>query len=70
MKTEVIAFIVATTIAIITVVFGITYYNIKRDEAMKSNIESAIVKGIDPLAVKCAYGHSDSVCVVYAANKK
>jgi hypothetical protein len=70
MKTEVIAFIVATTIAIITVVFGITYYNIKRDEAMKSNIESAIVKGIDPLAVKCAYGHSDPVCVVYAANKK
>jgi hypothetical protein len=70
MKAEVIAFIVACTISIITVAVGVTYYNIKRDEAMKSNIESAIVKGIDPVAVKCAYGHSDPVCVVYVANKK
>lgn len=71
MKTEIIAFIVAVTIAVITIVFGVSYYNIKRDEAMKSNIESAIVKGIDPIAVKCAYGYgSDPVCVVYAANRK
>jgi hypothetical protein len=70
MKADVIAFIVAVTISIITIASGVTYYNIKRDEAMKSNIESAIVKGIDPIAVKCAYGHSDSVCVVYVANKK
>jgi hypothetical protein len=37
---------------------------------MKSNIESAIVKGIDPIAVKCAYGKADPVCIVYAASKK
>lgn len=70
MKADIIAFIIAVTISIMTIAFGLTYYNIKRDEAMKSNIESAIVKGIDPIAVKCAYGHSDPVCVVYAANKK
>lgn len=71
MKSEAIAFIIAATISIITVVCGVTYYNVQRDSSMKSNIESAIVKGIDPIAVKCAYGHgSDPVCVVYAANRK
>lgn len=70
MKSEVIAFIIAATISIISIVFGIVYYNIKQTESMQSNIESAIVKGIDPIAVKCAYGYSDNVCVVYAANRK
>ena len=71
MKAEFVATMIAVTISIITIVTGITYYNVQRDSAMKSNIESAIVKGIDPIAVKCAYGHgSDPVCVVYAANRK
>jgi hypothetical protein len=70
MKPDYIATLVAVTISIISVVFGIVYYNVKQTESMQSNIESAIVKGIDPVAVKCAYGHSDNVCVVYAATKK
>lgn len=70
MKGEYIATVVAATISVITIVAGFVYYETKRDEAMKSNIESAIVKGIDPIAVKCAYGRSDNVCVVYAANRK
>jgi hypothetical protein len=70
MKTEIITTIVAAMIAVISLIVGITYVTVKRDEAMKSNIESAIVKGIDPIAVKCAYGTSDPVCVVYAANRK
>jgi hypothetical protein len=70
MKAEYIASLVAVTVSITVIVTGLTYYNIKRDESMKSNIESAIVKGIDPVAVKCAYGKADSVCIVYAANKK
>jgi hypothetical protein len=70
MKSEIIALIVAVTISMISITIGVVYYNIQRDAAMKSNIESAIVKGIDPIAVKCAYGSSDPVCVVYAANRK
>lgn len=70
MRVEIIALIIAATVAIVSLVTGVAYYNIKRDEAMKSNIESAIVKGIDPIAVKCAYGHADNVCVVYAATRK
>jgi hypothetical protein len=63
---------IATIVVLIsaTLIGSITYYNIKRDEALKSSIESAIVKGIDPMAVRCSYGASDSVCLVYAATKK
>ena len=33
-----------------------------------NNIESAIVKGIDPIAVRCAYSDArDVVCVAYGA---
>lgn len=55
----------------ITLIGCLTYYNYQRDQAMKSNIESAIVKGIDPLAIRCAYvNNQDSICMVYAAVKK
>ena len=69
MKLE-IMFGFAVVVIASTLIASITYYNIKRDEALKSSIESAIVKGIDPMAVRCAYGVSDSVCLVYAATKK
>jgi hypothetical protein len=68
MKLEYIAFPIALVLIASALIASITYYNIKRDEALKSSIESAIVKGIDPMAVRCAYGASDSVCLVYAAN--
>ena len=70
MKFEVISLAVGLVLIISTLIASVTYYNIKRDEAIKSSIESAIVKGIDPMAVRCAYGASDSVCLVYAATKK
>ena len=70
MKIEVVSISVAAVLITTALITSITYYNIKRDEALKSSIESAIVKGIDPMAVRCAYGSSDSICLVYAANKK
>jgi len=35
---------------------------------MERNIESAIVKGIDPIAVRCAYKAESTMCAVYAAH--
>jgi hypothetical protein len=70
MKIEIAALTVASVLIASTLIASITYYNVKRDESLKSSIESAIVKGIDPMAVRCAYGASDSVCLVYAATKK
>lgn len=70
MKAEIISAVVGSVVIVATLVASVTYYNIKKDEAMKSSIESAIVKGIDPMAVRCAYGNSDTVCLVYAASLK
>lgn len=68
MKVEIITGILGAVIAVASLIGSITYYQIKKDEALKSSIESAIVKGIDPMAVRCAYGASDTVCLVYAAS--
>ena len=70
MDKDIIAFYVGLVITVTTAVGCLTYYNTQRDQAMKSNIESAIVKGIDPLAVRCAYAdRNDTICVVYSAKK-
>lgn len=63
---ETTSFIIGAVLVCITGIGCATYYNHHKTEAMKSNIESAIVKGIDPVAVRCAYEHSDSVCIAYA----
>jgi uncharacterized membrane-anchored protein len=60
------AFIIGLVLVVITGITCTTYYNLNKTAAMKSNIESAIVKGIDPLAVRCAYEHGDNVCIAYA----
>lgn len=60
------AFIIGATMVIITAFVCTTFYNYHQTISMKSNIESAIVKGIDPVAVKCAYSSNDTVCVAYA----
>jgi hypothetical protein len=70
MKTDYIATLVAVTVVAVSVIIANVYHEGRELEAMKSNIESAIVKGIDPIAVKCAYGKADPVCIVYAAGKK
>lgn len=68
---EFVSIVVAVVIVLVTMTVGVTYTILQRDQAMKSNIESAIVKGIDPVAVRCAYSSSstDAICVAYAATK-
>lgn len=61
-------FIISLLIAIITLIGSVTFYKYNELQAIKSNIESAIVKGIDPVAVRCAYSNErDVVCVAYGA---
>jgi hypothetical protein len=66
---ETLGFIIGAVLIGITAILCVTYYNIKKDEALKSSVESAIVKGIDPMSVRCAYGSTDSICMVWAARK-
>jgi hypothetical protein len=66
-RKDIIALVFGVVLVAVTAIICTTYYNLQRDSAMKSNIESAIVKGIDPIAVRCAYGSSDTLCIVYAS---
>jgi Cu/Ag efflux pump CusA len=66
---EAIAVVVGIVLIVITAIICLTFYNYNQTIAVKSSVESAIVKGIDPMSVRCAYGSTDSVCMVYAARK-
>jgi len=61
-------FIVCITLAVISLIGAVTFYNYEQLKSVQSNVESAIVKGIDPVAVRCAYSDQrDIVCVAYGA---
>jgi hypothetical protein len=70
MKTENI-FIISATLSLLAIVGAITYHNSNELKSIERNVESAIVKGIDPIAVRCAYeSNSTNVCVAYASSPK
>jgi hypothetical protein len=57
------------TLALVTLICSVTFYQYNVLKSVERNVESAIVKGIDPVAVRCAYANeSDLVCVAYAAS--
>lgn len=65
-KQETFVVIVGTALVAITLICCATFFYYNQTMAIKSNIESAIVKGIDPLSVRCAYGDNSHTCVAYA----
>lgn len=57
-----------TSLLAITIL-SFTYYKTK--QLMHVNIETAIAKGIDPVAVRCAYADSaDNLCLVYSMSHR
>lgn len=71
MKDQVTALIIAITVVIVSVVTGITWYNVNDRNHMAANIETAIGRGMDAMSVRCAYANSqDSICIAYAASNK
>ena len=63
--------VISVLIGVMTLICSVTFYQYQQLQAVKSNIESAIVKGIDPVAVKCAYeDRSSNICIAYATAKK
>lgn len=57
------AFIVALSI----VCFTVYMISVTEKTLMSKNIENAIGKGIDPIAVRCAYASgTDNVCLAYS----
>lgn len=62
-------FIISITVAALAAIGTVGYDSYVETKAIERNIENAIVKGIDPLAVRCAYAKSnDTICIVYASN--
>ena len=61
-------FVGCVTLALLTLISSVTFYKYSELKSVERNVESAIVKGIDPVAVRCAYaGERDVVCVSYGA---
>jgi hypothetical protein len=68
---DVITVVICIAMVCISFVAGITMYNINDRNNMAKNIEAAIAKGMDPLAVKCSYEtHPGAICITYAAVRK
>jgi hypothetical protein len=66
MKNEYVIFIVSMLVAVLMLIATYGYIKIAELRSMERNIESAIVKGIDPLAVRCSYGDNSWICLQYA----
>ncbi len=59
---------VSIAVVLVSCIISVAWYHIHKDASMKVNIDNAIAKGIDPVAVRCAYmSSSDIICSVYAA---
>lgn len=63
--------VAGATIICTALIAGVSIYYINDRNNMAKNIEAAIVKGMDPLSVKCAYEvHPGATCITYAAIRK
>ena len=64
-----VVFTISLLISIVTFIVSVTFFHYSELKSVEKNVESAIVKGIDPIAVRCAYANaSDNVCIAYAAS--
>jgi hypothetical protein len=68
---DLITVVVCIAIVCVAMIAGITVYNMNDRNNMAKNIEAAIAKGMDPLAVKCSYEtQPGAICITYAAVRK
>lgn len=62
---------VCVTLFICSVIGSFTIKDYYNQTNMAKNIDSAITKGIDPIAIKCAYEqYSSPTCIAYALRGK
>lgn len=70
-KNDLKTIVVAGTIVIVSAIIGVVVYNVNDRVLMSKNIDNAIAKGMDPLAVRCSYvTNTDTICVAHAASNK
>lgn len=62
-----VSIVICSMLVLISSIIGYCYYNIRDRELMAHNIENAIEKGIDPMAVRCSYAKiDDTICVAFS----
>ena len=60
---------ICITLVAVSAILAASYYHMQKDRLMSANIENGIVKGVDPVAIKCAYDSQGTMCMLYAATK-
>jgi len=63
-------FVVSVLLGFLAVIGSLGFNQYAELKSMERNIESAIVKGIDPVAVRCAYKADSTMCSIYATKAK
>jgi hypothetical protein len=59
-------FAFCVTLCLSVLMGSITFYKYNEMKSIEKNIDAAIAKGIDPLAVKCAYSDgTTNLCLTY-----
>jgi hypothetical protein len=67
----VLAYLIATFIGLFFLILALLTPTIHSNILMAQNITNAIDKGIDPMAVRCAYASSgDQICLAYSITHK
>ena len=62
---------ISITVVLLSIIVAISYVTVNDRKLMAANIENAVAKGVDPIAVRCSYAKSDDiVCIAHAANRK
>ena len=57
---------VSIALVVLSMIGAVTFYQYSELKSLERNVESAIVKGIDPVAVRCAYAkQTDTICIAY-----
>ncbi len=60
--------IICLTLVTLGAIIGVSIYQINDRVLMAKNIENAIVKGVDPMSVRCSYARGDDpICIAFAA---
>lgn len=63
-------FIIAATIVVLSIISSVAFYNVNENNNLARNLDNIAGKGIDPIAIRCAYSPDKTMCIVYSAGAK
>ena len=71
MNKEFVTILACLTILVGSMIAGATIYQINERNNFAKNMESAIMKGVDPLSVKCSYEQTPTAtCITFSMSKR